>query len=61
VRLWLIKIFIYLSLFALLVVQMIPGVYEAPVKTETGGAGEYKLTYLHNKAGTFSLVKGLMD
>jgi hypothetical protein len=23
--------------------------------------GEYKLTYLHSKAGTFSLAEGLMD
>jgi hypothetical protein len=23
--------------------------------------GEYKLTYLHSKAGTFSLGEGLMD
>jgi hypothetical protein len=29
------------------------------VSSEAGG--EYKLTYLHSKAGTFGLAEGLMD
>jgi hypothetical protein len=43
------------------------GSSEAPVITGTSPAlrdrlgGEYKLIYLHSKAGTFSLAEGLMD
>jgi len=32
----------------------------SPARAGQAG-GEYKLTYLHSKAGTFSLAEGLMD
>ena len=35
------------------------GSFHRGASSEAGG--EYKLTYLHSKAGTFSLAEGLMD
>ena len=37
------------------------GVPQAKPRIRDRQGGEYKLTYLHIKSGTFSLAEGLMD